>query len=495
MAITIISEAGASESSFHESSKKKILFITGLFLFSLLTFVTQTEFTSQAYQLGFSEPLILLLVTHGSWWLLWPLQAFVVSLWKTFQKFQQQPKPRKMPGSVSHNISSEIQYQRLNTNSASQLLEENEFENTSNATIPILKVNYWTYFKKCVVKQFHNVYHTSILIYEANVNGDTSTNHHNVLIDQNPHISSTSSITSCIKTFVAAPSVRYIIHKTFLITLVLTIAGGTWYGSMAMTYASDVTAIYNCSAFTAYAFAIPILKERFSWLKATSVVVAVSGVFIVAYSDDSQEEKRDDDPYPYRFWGNLLILGGAVLYGYYEVLYKRYVCIPPHLAKLITPRRQSTFANFVMALLGGFTCLILLSIVIIVQVFHIHDFKIFSYGENTKIIWLYVFGSMVSNLLFSASFLSLMALTSPVLSSVSSLLTIFLIGLVEWWFLGNTLSFQQLLGDFFVIVGFVILTAASWKDISEGNEADDVENVSTYSFALSYDGNTNEGQR
>jgi drug/metabolite transporter (DMT)-like permease len=165
------------------------------------------------------------------------------------------------------------------------------------------------------------------------------------------------------------------------------------------------------------------------------------------------------------------------------------------LAKLITPRRQSTFANFVMALLGGFTCLILLSIVIIVQVFHIHDFNIFSYGENTKIIWLYVFGSMVSNLLFSASFLSLMALTSPVLSSVSSLLTIFLIGLVEWWFLGNTLSFQQLLGDFFVIVGFVILTAASWKDISEGNEADDVENVSTYSFALSYDGNTNEGQR
>lgn len=493
MAITIIPEGGASDSTFHESSKKKIIFITGLFLFSLLAFVLQTEFTSQAYQLGFSEPLILLLVTHGSWWLLWPLQAFVVSVWKTLQKFRLQPKPRKMSMSVSHNIGSEIQYQRLNSNA--QLLDENnEASAPQNVTIPMHKVNYWKYFKKCIVKQFHNVYHTSILIYEANVNGDTSTNHLHLLIDQNPHISSTSSISACIRTFVAAPAIKYIVYKTFLITLVLTIAGGTWYGAMAMTYASDVTAIYNCSAFTAYAFAIPILNERFSWLKATSVIVAVAGVFIVAYSDDSLEEKREDDPYPYRFWGNLIILGGAILYGYYEVIYKRYVCIPPHLAKLITPRRQSTFANFVMALLGGFTCLILLTIVLITQVFHIHDFKILNYGENTKIIWLYVFGSMVSNLTFSASFLSLMALTSPVLSSVSSLLTIFLIGVVEWWFLGNTLSFQQLLGDFFVIVGFVILTTASWKEISEGNDADDVENVSTYSFALSYDGNT-ETQR
>ncbi|KAK7681307.1 hypothetical protein QCA50_015694 [Cerrena zonata] len=46
-----------------------------------------------------------------------------------------------------------------------------------------------------------------------------------------------------------------------------------------------------------------------------------------------------------------------------------------------------------------------------------------------------------------------------------------------------------LIGDVFVIIGFSILTAASWKEISEGNEDDDVETASTLSFAISTDGN------
>ena len=40
-----------------------------------------------------------------------------------------------------------------------------------------------------------------------------------------------------------------------------------------------------------------------------------------------------------------------------------------------------------------------------------------------------------------------------------------------------------------MIVGFVMLTIASWKEISEGNEDDEVDAVSTYSFALSTEEN------
>ena len=35
-------------------------------------------------------------------------------------------------------------------------------------------------------------------------------------------------------------------------------------------------------------------------------------------------------------------------------------------------------------------------------------------------------------------------------------------------------------GDLLVIVGFVMLTIASWKEISEGNEDDEVDAVSTF---------------
>lgn len=492
MAITVLPQgSNASVASAHEASKAKIISVVFLFLLSLLTFVTQTEFTSQAYQLGFKEPIILLLVTHGSWWILWPLQVLAISIWRTLRKVKSQHQARTATYVTLGDDPTNIQYQRLN--SASQLMEHNQPPfTTSQSDVPVTTkpVNYITYFKKCVVKQFHNVYHTSILVYEANVNDDKSTDNLNHLIDQNPRVSNSSSITDCVTTFVATPAIRYIFGKTLMIAVILTIAGSTWYGAMSLTYASDVTAIYNCSAFTAYAFAIPLLNEKFSWLKASSVVIAIAGVFIVAYSGTDSVPKTDGDKplYPYRFWGNLIILIGAILYGYYEVLYKKYTCIPDHLSKVITPRRQMTFANFIMGLFGIYTFIILSLGILLAQVFHIHNFTYFDYGENTTTIWLYVFGSIVSNLSFSALFLSLMALTSPVLSSVSSLLTIFLIGVVEWLFFGNKLGFQQLLGDLFVVIGFTILTAASWKEISEGNEDDDVETVSTYSFAVSTDG-------
>lgn len=479
MAITELNAPGnASAAMVAASSNAKIAFVVVLFVMSLASFICQTEFTSQAYLLGFGEPVVLLLVTHGSWWLLWPLQALFMSCWRTFGKYRGNKKMARSD--------------RLDS-SAFLLEHDAGVEERGPATAreppaagPAVQnhpQNLWKYFRKCVVKQIHNVYHTAILVYEAHANNDTLTHHLQALIDKNPRLSSTASISACIRSFIASPAFKYIATKTALISVVLNVAGFTWYGAMAMTYASDVTAIYNCSAFTAYAFAIPLLNERFSWLKAASVVIAVSGVFIVAYSGaDSAEAEAQ---YPYRLVGNLIISIGAVMYGYYEVLYKKYACVPEHLAKVITPRRQLTFSNFVMALLGAFTLLFLLTGVLLVEILQIHYFNLFNYGENTAIIWAYIGGSIVSNLLFSALFLSLMALTSPVLSSVSSLLTIFLIGIVEWVLFGNALGPKQLVGDALVIAGFAILTAASWKEISEGNEDDEIDAASFYSFAPS----------
>lgn len=469
-----------------QTSKTKLLFVAGAFLLSLAAFVCQTEFTSLAYKLKFQEPMIMLWVTHGSWWLLWPFQVILIASFRTFGKWRTQKKSIKLPrkGSV---VSSDLQYQRLNSNS--QLLENghsidnNEGLNDSATYIPVESINLFKYWKKCIVKQFHNIYHSAVLIYEANINGDTSTSNLNHLISKNVKLSESSSIRACISSFVKSPAMKNIIVKALYITIVLTVAGSTWYAAMALTYASDVTAIYNCSAFTAYAFAIPMLNDSFTWIKASSVFIAVTGVFLVAYS--GSDEPIDTD-YPYRFWGNLIILIGAILYGYYECLYKKHTCIPSHLSKIITPRRQATFANFVMGLFGLFTSIILLVAILFLEITGIYNFNFFDYGENTTTIWFYIGACIISNLLFSASFLCLMALTGPVLSSVSSLLTIFLIGLVEWFVFGNKLGFQQLIGDGFIVIGFVLLTFASWREISEGKEdSDEVDAISTYSFAVS----------
>ena len=61
-----------------------------------------------------------------------------------------------------------------------------------------------------------------------------------------------------------------------------------------LTTASDLTAIYNCSAFFAYAFSIPILKDKLRFDKVFSVVIAVVGVFVVAYGDRKGDKKTAD---------------------------------------------------------------------------------------------------------------------------------------------------------------------------------------------------------
>lgn len=165
--------------------------------------------------------------------------------------------------------------------------------------------------------------------------------------------------------------VPYILKSTAFITTSLTVAGAAWYVAVSMTTASDLTAIYNCSAFFAYAFSIPLLKERLRWGKLGAVGVAIVGVLIVAYWDtepaktgnksgggtggttgDNSEHNNDTDQ---RALGNLVIGVGSVLYGFYEVLYKKYACPPSE----TSPGRSMIFANFFGTCIGLFTLLVL----------------------------------------------------------------------------------------------------------------------------------------
>ena len=51
-------------------------------------------------------------------------------------------------------------------------------------------------------------------------------------------------------------------RTTAFVTCALTFAGISWYIAVNLTTASDLTAIYNCSAFFAYVFSVPLLHEK-----------------------------------------------------------------------------------------------------------------------------------------------------------------------------------------------------------------------------------------
>lgn len=155
--------------------------------------------------------------------------------------------------------------------------------------------------------------------------------------------------------------VPYMLKTTAFVTTALTVAGGSWYVAVNMTTASDLTAIYNCSAFFAYAFSIPLLNEKLRFDKIFSVAVAIIGVMVVAYGDRPEkkgsngESAGQDQGRQNRLLGNLVIGIGSILYGLYEVLYKRFACPPEG----TSPGRGTIFANTFGSLIGCFTLLVL----------------------------------------------------------------------------------------------------------------------------------------
>lgn len=268
--------------------------------------------------------------------------------------------------------------------------------------------------------------------------------------------------------------VPYFLRTTAFVTCALTVAGGSWYIAVDWTTASDLTAIYNCSAFFAYAFAVPMLGEHLRWSKVIAVAVAIAGVLIVAYGDQDPAkhgsksgggaggpQSPDDDEASNRTAGNLVIGAGSVLYGFYEVLYKKVACPPDE----CSPGRGMMLAMTFGSLIGTFTLLVLWIPIPILNYLGWETF-VLPRGEAA---WMLAI-SVLANATFSGSFLVLISLTSPVLSSVAALLTIFLVALCDQILpppLYSPLTAAAMFGGLLIILAFLLLSWATYKEMSE----------------------------
>ena len=235
-----------------------------------------------------------------------------------------------------------------------------------------------------------------------------------------------------------------------------------------MTSPSDLTAIYNCSAFFAYAFSIPLLGDKIRFDKSFAVLVAIVGVLVVAYGDAKPTKhggksggsvgggpgKEPNN----QVAGNLIIGVGSVLYGLYEVLYKKLACPPEG----TSPGRGMIFANTFGSLIGTFTLLVLWIPLPILHWTGLEKFEL-PHGEAA---WLLAI-SVLANATFSGSFLVLISLTSPVLSSVAALLTIFLVAIVDWLWTGVPLSPAAVVGGLLIIGAFLLLSWSTYREMAE----------------------------
>lgn len=261
----------------------------------------------------------------------------------------------------------------------------------------------------------------------------------------------------------SARSVRYMLRVTAFVTVSLTVAGLSWYIAVSMTTPSDLTAIYNCSAFFAYVFSVPLLREPLRLDKSIAVLIAIFGVLVVAYGDtgsSSEVGKADETAAAAknRFLGNMVIGVGSVLYGLYEVLYKRFACPPDG----VSPGRGMIFANTFGSLIGLFTVTILWIPLPILDATGLENFVLPDAATGRLVLM-----AVLCNAVFSGSFLVLISLTSPVLSSVAALLTIFLVAIADWMRTGQPLSGAAVLGGSMIIIAFLALSWSTYREMTE----------------------------
>lgn len=156
-----------------------------------------------------------------------------------------------------------------------------------------------------------------------------------------------------------------------IVTVVLTASGVSWFTALSLTTPADLTAIYNCSTFFAAAFSVPLLEEKLGWMSIVAVALSIAGTFTIAYGDTTAEHK-DSAIGGSRLLGNIIACGGAVAFGLYEVLFKKWACSS-------RPESQESSLPLTLAasaLTGVYTFAVLWVVLVVLHVTGLETFTI-----------------------------------------------------------------------------------------------------------------------
>ncbi|PVU91867.1 hypothetical protein BB561_004163 [Smittium simulii] len=229
-----------------------------------------------------------------------------------------------------------------------------------------------------------------------------------------------------------------------------------WYVALDYTTISKVTVIYNTSSFFAYIFSVLLLNHALKLNKCIAVLLSIFGVFIMTYFDKKENpvaQTADPTKLGHTF-GDILISICAVGTGLTQTLYGKYMN-PPNFNSII-------FTNFSTFSLGVATICFSWIPVVVLDMLNIEKFVVPNVYQIQFIMANALFG-----IIYNASFIILLSLTSPMFAAVGVMLTIPVSACIEVWFEGNSIAYPVFLGMVFVFTGFFYLVYIQYSKGSE----------------------------
>ncbi|EMC97737.1 hypothetical protein BAUCODRAFT_33463 [Baudoinia panamericana UAMH 10762] len=239
-----------------------------------------------------------------------------------------------------------------------------------------------------------------------------------------------------------------------IVTLALTVSGVAWFLGLTLTTPADLTAIYNCSTFFAAAFSVPLLKEKLGRYSVVAVALSIVGTFIIAYGDTTAEHPLKEDSAgnevgTSRLLGNLIACVGALAFGLYEVLFKKWACS----SRPVSPQQSMPLTLAASGLLGLYTFATLWVGLVLLHIFGIETF-VWPRAE----VWLWIVIAVLSGSMSINLLAVLVVWTDPVFGSFANVLSVFFVALADWILFGLTPSFPTYVGGGVVIVAFALLS-------------------------------------
>ncbi|KAG0353367.1 hypothetical protein BC939DRAFT_458457 [Gamsiella multidivaricata] len=379
-----------------EDKAKQSRMASVILLFCILSFVLQTELTKFVQtSMGYQKPYFILYISHSFWAIALPAQF----LYTTYLS----PTPPKSFSSLRERID---------------------------------------YFGRLIRQSTGDLYHRKANYTLIGSAAQTTA-------------ASTSTTPTVYTSHERRVLSRHLFWVTFGITTLFMVPSYLWYTCVALTSMANLTAIYNTACFFAYLFSVMLLREKIVLNKVLAVCLSLLGVAIISLTTKDSaapggENMSSTSDRPAVFMaGDVLALIGAALYGFEEVVYKKYAS--PKVEPII-------FANTLTGLMGVVTCTVLW---LPIPLFHWMGHEIFelpTLSEFSSILMIATLG-----LIYNGCFMIVVSQTSPVFAAVGVMATIPLVALTDWVLFNETVGWGNVVGGLSILAGFGILVRENRK--------------------------------
>eukprot|EP01135_Chromosphaera_perkinsii_P004766 Nk52_evm38s295 gene=Nk52_evmTU38s295 len=240
------------------------------------------------------------------------------------------------------------------------------------------------------------------------------------------------------------------------------VANYLYFVPLSLTTVNESTVIFNLSCVFVYIFSVLFLNAEVVLMKVVAIGFSLIGAIVITLhrskAEPSSSSSSSSSSSGMHLLGDMLILGGAVLYGLFEVLYNRY----------IVKERMLPFpaVSFIMGWIGLATMLLVWPGLFFVHFVGLEKFEIPSWEASQ-----YVLLNIALAFSFNALFMICLALLSPLLVSMTTLLTIPLSGVADYILHGTMFGIVDAFGGLLVVIGLAMLALKEhWEHVEERNK-------------------------